>query len=517
MRRLGRATLLACAAAVVVGAFLAAVGTTLVGLDHNEGMYVAAGSLLAAGQKLYQDFAYLQAPNLALLYGVVAAAGFGDNLYFAAKWVTVGATFASGVFVFLLARWMTKDAWVAAMCTVLLLTSSGVLRAVSECSNYAAPIAVLFASYYLFCIARPARDANGGSSSAIVFAGVLASIAAGLKAYYALPALGILCATFFHHGGLDLRSRVRRVTVPFAAGLVLGALPVIYYATADFDAFVFNNYGYHAANLEWWQHRSRRTPMSLPSRIEYGVDLMSIGTNPLILWALVGVGLLALHGLIRQRSSPEGRGQDRCGWSTVLLLFTGCLAALSPAPSRPQYFAVPLSLAVVLVAAGAARAGPSSRLITRGFLALVVAGSLWVGRANMERNILVLGQPERWASERMAAKAQEIRSHLADHPEALKGASLTPLPLLLADVRIYNELSTGQFLFRVGDLLSAEERRRFVATSARSIGELFERDPPDLIYGGGRKSLDQPLLYYAERYGYREQRLRTGGRLLIRP
>ncbi len=172
-----------CAVVVLTGAFAAAVGKTLVSSNHNEQMYVAAG------QRLYQDFAYLQAPNLPLLYGAIAAAGSGSNLFFAAKLVSVSAIFLSGIFVFLLARWMTKDPWVAAMCTALLLTNGPVLAAVSECSNYATPMAALFGSYYLFCAARPAGG-RPWSSLAIVSAGVLASIAAGLKAYYALPALG---------------------------------------------------------------------------------------------------------------------------------------------------------------------------------------------------------------------------------------------------------------------------------------------------------------------------------------
>ena len=517
MRRLLRVALSTSAAIVPAGAFAAAVGATLVRFDHNEHMYVAAGSLLADGQRLYQDFAYLQAPNLPLLYGAIAAAGSGSNLFIAAKLVSVSAFFLSGTFVFLLARWMTKDLWVAAMCTALLLTNGTVLRAVTECSNYATPMAALFASYYLLCIARPASGRPTSSLAIIVSAGALASIAAGLKAYYALPALGILSATFFYHGGLDLRSRVRRVTVPFAAGLLLGALPILYYAMADFNAFIFNNFDYHTINLEWRQQSSKRLPVSLASRVGYGVRRMGRGSDFFMLMALVGVGSLALYGRMGRDHAPSGPAEDRHGWSAALLLFTGCLAAVAPRPAHAQYFAVPLSLAVVLVVAGAARAGASSRLVTRGLLALAVAGSLWVGRAKIERNILVLGQPDRWASERVAAKAQEIRSHLADHPDGVKGASLSPLPLLLADVRIYNELSTGPFLFRVGDLLSAEERRRFVATSPHSIGELFERDPPDVIYGSGEKQLDNSLFRYAKRHGYREQRLRTGGRLFIRP
>jgi len=496
--------------------FAAAAGETLSFFNHNEHMYVAAGALVAQGRRLYQDFAYLQAPYLPLLYGAVAAVSPGSNLYFAAKLVSISAAFLSGTFVFLLARWIAKDLWVAVMCAALLLTNASVLRSVSECSNYATPMAALFGSYYLFCIAGPA---SGRSQSlvAIVAAGVLASIAAGLKAYYALPALGMVCVSLFHHGGLDFRSRVRLVTLPFAAGLLLGAIPIAYYAMADFDAFIFNNFGYHELNVEWRKLGPKRKAFGIAARLDYIAEKGSLRTNLFLVGAMVGSALLALYDKIRPGAAPVDRGEDRHGWSAALLLLAGCLGALTPRPIHVLYFALPLSLAVVLLAAGSAQTSASTRMITRGFLALMLAGSLWVGGSKMSGDIAVLGNPERWASERMAAKANEIRSHFADQSGAIKGASLSPIPLLSADVRIYDELSTGPFLFRVGDLLSAEERQRFVATSPSSIAEFLERDPPDLIYGGGEKGLDSPLFDYAKHHGYRESRLQTGGRLFVRP
>ena len=515
MRRTGRVILATCAAILVGVAAAGAVGNTLSRYDHNEAMYVAAGALVAAGERLYRDFAYLQAPNLPLLYGAIAATGAGGNLYFAAKLVSISATFLSGLFTFLLARRMTGDLWIAAMCAALLLTNGAALRAFSECSNYATPMAALFGSYYLFCIARPAAG-RPWSSLAIMMAGMLASAAAGFKAYYALPALAMLCASLFHHRGLDLRSRLRRVTLPFAVGMAFGALPVAYYAASDFDTFAFNNYGYHELNMEW-RGAKRTKAIGLASRFAYTERLLKSGTNPFVFCSAVGAALAALHARIREQQPSGPVVEDRFGSSAALLVLVAGIAALVPQPSWTQYFALPLSLGVVLVAAGLARTRASSRVWARVFIGSMVLGALWVSRGPTSKRINALTNPRAWASERVAQQARGIRAHLDGRRGALKGGSLSPLPLLAADVSIYNELSTGSFLYRVADRLSAEERQRYVATSPRTIGELFDYDPPDLIYGGHEKRLDGLLFDYAESHGYREYRVTGGRRLFVRP
>lgn len=78
-----------------------------------------------------------------------------------------------------------------------------------------------------------------------------------------------------------------------------------------------------------------------------------------------------------------------------------------------------------------------------------------------------------------------------------KIATLSPLFVVEANIPIYLELSTGPFLYRIGDLLTQEDRERFIGTSPNHIGELFEKEPPVAILVGFEGKLDQNLFEYA--------------------
>jgi hypothetical protein len=85
-----------------------------------------------------------------------------------------------------------------------------------------------------------------------------------------------------------------------------------------------------------------------------------------------------------------------------------------------------------------------------------------------------------------------------------KVATLSPLFAVEARLPIYPELATGPFLYRVGDLIPPEQRKRFVATSPRSVGALLAADPPGAIVVGVEGDLDDPLVEYASAPGYRK-------------
>jgi hypothetical protein len=99
-----------------------------------------------------------------------------------------------------------------------------------------------------------------------------------------------------------------------------------------------------------------------------------------------------------------------------------------------------------------------------------------------------------------------------------KIATLSPLFVIESNLPIYSELSTGPFLYRVGDLLTPEQRNRFVGTSPKSIGYLFAEDPPAAILIGFEGALDKPLVEYAIIHNYKKiDVIGFGGELYVRP
>ena len=85
-------------------------------------------------------------------------------------------------------------------------------------------------------------------------------------------------------------------------------------------------------------------------------------------------------------------------------------------------------------------------------------------------------------------------------------------------VSVYSELSTGTFLFRVGDQLTASDRDRYHATSRATLDRILDRDPPGAIYLTDEEELEAPFLAYARRNGYlRVAGKFGGGSLWVRP
>ena len=81
--------------------------------------------------------------------------------------------------------------------------------------------------------------------------------------------------------------------------------------------------------------------------------------------------------------------------------------------------------------------------------------------------------------------------------------TLWPLDVLEAGGRIYDEFTTGPFWFRIGDMLTADERRRLVVTSPKTVGELLQRKAPAAILLGFYEEDDKPILRFAEENAYK--------------
>ncbi len=237
--RLVTALTLLLAAFLGLGLFSQAVHNN----SHNEQMYVTAGYLLAQGERLYTDFAFVQTPYSPLIYAAVFKLTGGYYL-FSAKLVNFAfLAFAAGL-LWLLARRRTRDDLFSAALLSLFLANYYLLRAAIEASNYTIPIAFSLAAYALFLryIDRPRRPL------AFFAAGALLAAAVGAKLYYATLLAPFALAALLYPVAASLRSRIIGGLLPLAGGTVAGALPLLYYAARDWERFAFNNLGYHLLN-----------------------------------------------------------------------------------------------------------------------------------------------------------------------------------------------------------------------------------------------------------------------------
>jgi hypothetical protein len=96
--------------------------------------------------------------------------------------------------------------------------------------------------------------------------------------------------------------------------------------------------------------------------------------------------------------------------------------------------------------------------------------------------------------------------------------TLAPLFPLEAGLSIYPELATGPFAYRVGGLLSPDERRVQRIFTIDDIETVLNARPPRALFLGFEdEDLEEPLAQYAQARKYRYHQLPNGKHLWVRP
>jgi hypothetical protein len=183
---------------------------------------------------------------------------------------------------------------------------------------------------------------------------------------------------------------------------------------------------------------------------------------------------------------------------SALLFLVALPTAFAPTPSHRQYYAMPASFLFLLVPYVFASNAKQART---PLLVLAAVALVW-GLPTLLESTARLPRRTAWSALYAHDVSVRMREAVGANGEQGKVATLSPLFAAEANLPIYHELSIGPFLYRLGDLLTAEERRHFVATSPREIGKLLARDPPSAILVGDEGPLDTPLIEYAQSNGY---------------
>jgi 4-amino-4-deoxy-L-arabinose transferase-like glycosyltransferase len=482
--------------------------------SHNEQMYVTAGYLLAQGERLYTDFAFVQTPYSPLIYAAFFRLTGGYYL-FTAKLVNFAfLAFAAGL-LWLLARRRTRDDLFSAALPALFLANYYLLRAAIEASNYTMPIAFSLAAYALFLryTDRPQR------SLAFFAAGALLAAAVGAKLYYATLLAPFALAALLYPAAASLRSRIVGGLLPLAGGTVAGAMPLLYYAARDWERFAFNNLGYHLLNTTW-REQSGFAPMTWGALLGTARDILANPSYllPVVCLALAAVTLCTQEGCSLRRLRLPAADITL----SALLVAVSIVTAFTPQPLFPQYFAMPAPfLLTLLLALHAHIAQPQRRILQHLTLIAAVLLTLVVLPRHTGSLRGALSPDDRWAGSEARDASFRIRARIVEGPHdpaAAKLATVSPVYAIESGLGVYPELSTGSFVLRIGDLLSEEQRARFRATSPSAIAALFDADPPAAILITDEGAVELPLLDYAQSRGYVEVDAEGfGGRLYIKP
>jgi hypothetical protein len=501
----------------IAGAFARAM--TL--LSHNEHMYTCAGILISQGQSLYSDFAYLQTPYFPLFYGSLFKIFGIDSWYLlSAKLVSFFFLCISLIILLLIARRVLRDSVCSLCVAVLFVLNVTIINAAAEVSNYIMPAACVMLAFYVFVVSCQSSIRASG----IALAGILLAIAAGTKLTCApliIPFFVVIfvCPLEKNASSLHAARRVFYVFLPFVAGLLLGALPMLLFIVADPESFFFNNLGYHFVNTQWRLATGYEGPMSLYSKLGYACELFfKLDTLLVLLGCMTGLGVLINY---RVRHACYGFKKLPTGfWLALLLVLVAFPVAMAPTPSFFQYYVMPVSFLFIVFVYAIACCTSKNPARLRGLLVLLVLVTLAANGPALVTSMSNLTNENRWAARRVHTVSADIRNILQARKPGVTGriATLSPLFVVEANLPIYEELSTGPFLYRIGDLLSPQDRKRFVGTSPKSIHDLFNKEAPLAVLVGYERGLDSALLDYALKNNYSAVDVpgRTGT-LYIRP
>ncbi len=467
--------------------------------DHNENMYVAA-AVMAKSHYIYKDFSYAQMPFLPFFYSFLYEATGTDRLLFAARVLTCALWAVAAYALLGVARVVSGSRPISWCAFFLFATNTFVLRASTECSNYVSSMACFNVALLLFVIGirsqhcRPLLLATGG---------LFAALAVGLKLYYVavLPPLFVLALLYPRSVGP--RERIFAGVLPLCVGFLAGITPALVIMCRDPKIFLFNNLlFYRITTLAYLEHTIPQyaTGLTLGSKVH--VLLRDAFERPSVLLIFVSIAFSGSVVWARGR----GRGKGLVSQAPLALgVSTTLLAAVLVAymtPLWPQYFAFPVPFAILTFAAlhGQLRGGDRRANLR---LSWILVGLCFLENGpNLIRRLPALTRPAQFVPMGFHRTALAVQRLVRQSSDTGPVATLTPIYPLEAGLPIYHELSTGIFLYWIGDRLTEMERRRYVATAPSVIDRMLEERPPRAILVGRYRQEEVPLILYARRHGY---------------
>ncbi|MFV0293371.1 MAG: hypothetical protein ACK5II_09235 [Paracoccus sp. (in: a-proteobacteria)] len=477
---------------------LAALFGRIMGYDlrRDEFMFVPPAAML--GQyDLYGDLFYNHVPYSAWLFRV---------MHLLLPWLGLLAVarltiFLAWLFLLGTAAWisyrLTRSHLIACFSALSILTAEVFLGQTGMAAgNNLLPLPFALLGLGLFVISLVERDLSAGR---LFLAGVMLSLAAGMKASAVafIPAAAIGC--FLLPLGLRFGQRLRQLVLPVAIGGAVGAIPLFWLAFIMPDQFFAHVLGYHSGpHVDFWKAHADSEPglaMSAGQKLQLAYSVWFSGASLLALFVML-LTQVFVH-------VSKGGFSDRDTNGAIVVIVTATLSAallgLVPTPGFPQYYAAPL-IGIPLLTALSCR-GLSARMqdlikpvfVLAGTLMLLLAGPRFLVGLNDLRH------PDGWTPVRVERGGEALR-------DALNGAgpvaTLSPIYPLEAGLPIYPELSAGPFAYRVASYTRAALRMHYSMTGPDDVSALLDRIPPAGILTGFDPVLETTLEFYARTHGY---------------
>lgn len=468
-------------------------------LRLDEQLYIPPAELLRESE-LYTGFFYNHVPLSAYYFYVLNLALGGEHLVLAARlgivlgWVVMLSSVWAASLAISRSRLVALFCVLALETNILLLTVPGMTA-----TNNFLQLVPAYAGLALFVLAvlhgkeRPVKA---------FFSGLCLSIAVGVKvsAIVFVPALAV--AAFLLPSGITVGRRMLLMTLPMAAGGLLGAAPLFWLLLHEPTTFLAHVIDYHSGpHVAYWTEARLSEPgvaFGLADKAQLAQSVWLQSTNLLLLVTLI---LLAVHAVWAEREGEIVR--SRTYGSVVALAAVAVMAAalsFLPTPSFEQYYVLPLPVLVLAVPL-LWRALPDRRRVHSTPVLVVLAGMmvfLALPRLGEATARVATGEPPTHAKVEHAGGM--IRRAMGDSRGPV--ATLAPIYPLEAGLEVYPQFATGLFAYRVVPMSEADQLEHYLVTGPEQLPELLDERPPAAILTGFHDELEAPFVDWAQANSY---------------
>ncbi|MBU0554477.1 MAG: DUF2029 domain-containing protein [Alphaproteobacteria bacterium] len=431
-------------------------------IDYDEGQYIAAVALMRTGLP-FRDFLYLQTPLHPILLAPLAWLAEG-HLFVAlrlANAALVGATLILIYRAVLAHGGGSERAWLA---VALMALCEPILFIAAVARNDATPM-LLEAIGVILLIKNWEHP---GRQWSFALAGLFMGLAIATKLHFALVGVA---------AGLVMIAQWRRVRWPaillYAAGGIVGCLPIFLFWAIAPDAFWFGVIEYPATAPWQWYQLGDRTELFWPPVV--GLRLLR--------FTILGPTLLVIGLIIRSRLRREPRSE--VVKLLDILIIAGLVAGIMPQPIFRQYLA-PL-YPVLFIRFGLTRTWWPRQLIWRLLILVSTFAALFESACTAGGNLFpnaLKGISPPLAAERDARWIGSIMSPTS------RVAGLAPERYIDSGLAFDRRFATGPFIFRTENLVTREQSERWHVVPRAQMPVIFADDPPDLIVVGGHRQND---------------------------
>lgn len=463
-------------------------------VDVDEHGFIASGVLLAEGVLPYRDYHYNHMPTEVIVYAGLFRV-FGHLLLAARAFQALcGAAAAAAIFAVAcragetFGRRRPAFAWGVGL---LFLTNQLFTKTTGLSWNHDFPLLMALLSFLSLVGALRAKR----PVFLVALSGILAGLAATSRLTF-FPIVAPMGLLILFYPGMTVRSRAG-LAAAFVVGFWVAALPAVWVWSRAWENAFFGNVLYPKLNTTIHRMREPRKPYTFVKILGY--YLFGWAAMPTTGIAALGFASLAVTRL-RRGTPSDPRVREL--WALVGVVVLMLVAGMMPAPPYEQYFYAATPFMFVGIAWCAASLPKLWENVTLRRVAIGAGLFAIAFGAPAYRNVVFLPRVGRWVPEQAHAEGVALARAL---PAGMV-LTLEPLYPMEGGMETDPRFAVGRFAPRVADLMTAEQRARYLMPGLGDLQKVLDEDRPGsvlVVHGTGEGQLERQLGAAAEARGYR--------------